>query len=167
MKRRKLSLEEMSASVNLKSLWNKKQSEFRDKHHALLPQLVAAEAIGFKSQGAFSHYVNGQIPLNMNALVEFSKYFEVSPGDIYPEMWEKIENEVVIDDDTNASEISFNYKALDFALQHYESIVSDKELSKTLVNRSFAVKVFKKCYEAGSIGGVENIETATLLKLVS
>lgn len=74
--RRDLTVDEKEAQVNLLRIWN----EFKKKYG--ITQESAAHEMGFKTQGAVSHYLNGKIPLNISAILSFSKLLKVSPFEI-------------------------------------------------------------------------------------
>lgn len=84
MRRRALSPEEKEASRRLKNIWEKKK---KDLH---LTQEEAAHRCGWNTQAAFYQYLNGIIPLNVEALVKISKVLQVDPSEIYPEHTQRI-----------------------------------------------------------------------------
>ncbi|AKQ56720.1 LexA repressor [Bordetella hinzii] len=47
-------------------------------------QEAIASALGFSSQSAVSQYLNGKIPLNVNALAKFATLFDCAPDTISP-----------------------------------------------------------------------------------
>ncbi|EOW6510229.1 helix-turn-helix domain-containing protein, partial [Escherichia coli] len=51
-----------------------------------LTQERAAEILGFSTQGAVSHYLNGQTPLNLEAVIKFAGLLQVPPESIRPDM---------------------------------------------------------------------------------
>lgn len=83
MSRRKLTKSELEDAGRLKSVYEAyKQDKLPEK---VTQELVAFEC-GFKTQSAFSQYVNGKIPLNLDVLLIFSRFFGVNPEKISPEL---------------------------------------------------------------------------------
>lgn len=82
MKRKSLSEEDVRAAHRLKEIWNSRKSELG------LTQDRAAEILGFTTQGAVSHYLNAQTPLNLEAVVKFAGLLKVAPERIRPELAE-------------------------------------------------------------------------------
>ncbi|HCD2799542.1 TPA: helix-turn-helix domain-containing protein [Escherichia coli] len=64
------------ASKNLKAAWNARKKELK------LTQELAAELLGFESQGTVSQYLNGKIPVNTDAALKFAALLKVKPEDI-------------------------------------------------------------------------------------
>lgn len=64
------------ASRNLKAAWDAKKKELK------LTQELAAELLGFESQGTVSQYLNGKIPVNTDAALKFAALLKVKPEDI-------------------------------------------------------------------------------------
>lgn len=80
MKRKSLSEEDVRAAHRLKEIWNSRKSELG------LTQDRAAEILGFSTQGAVSHYLNAQTPLNLEAVLKFAGLLKVAPERIRPEL---------------------------------------------------------------------------------
>lgn len=78
-KRRPLTEEEVRAANKLKQAW------LGSKKRLGLNQEEAAHKIGM-TQGGFSHYINAQVPLNINALLDICSLIEANPREIYPEI---------------------------------------------------------------------------------
>ena len=76
--RKPLSKEHWEAQQNLLRIWNEKKDSLD------LTQEKAAEQMGFETQAAVSHYLNGYTPLNLEAILSFAKLLQVSPLDINP-----------------------------------------------------------------------------------
>jgi SOS-response transcriptional repressor LexA len=85
MKRKPLSAKDKAAAARLKRIWSEKKDELD------LKQDRAAELLGFNTQGAVSHYINGYTPLNTDAVLKFAKLLRVSPTDIRPEIEQLLE----------------------------------------------------------------------------
>ena len=49
-------------------------------------QRSLATALGFKSQGSVSQYINGEIPLNVAALLKFCQRFGIPPESVSPHL---------------------------------------------------------------------------------
>ncbi|EOU7358705.1 helix-turn-helix domain-containing protein [Shigella sonnei] len=80
MKRKSLSDTDLNAARRLKEIWMAKKSLLG------LTQERAAEIMGFSTQGAVSHYLNGQTPLNLEAVLKFAGLLKVPPESIRPDM---------------------------------------------------------------------------------
>jgi len=78
MKRRQLTAEEKTVAGNLKKIFNTKKKELG------LSQLTAAHVMGWKSQGAVGQYLNGEVPLNTDAKIKFSRLLEIEINDFDP-----------------------------------------------------------------------------------
>ncbi|HEL8026009.1 TPA: helix-turn-helix domain-containing protein [Escherichia coli] len=80
MKRKSLSDTDLKAAQRLKEIWMDKKPQLG------LTQERAAEMLGFSTQGAVSHYINGQTPLNLEAVLKFAGLLKVPPESIRPDM---------------------------------------------------------------------------------
>ncbi|MEJ9962468.1 helix-turn-helix transcriptional regulator [Escherichia albertii] len=80
MKRKPLSEIDLQAAQRLKEIWATKKTQLG------LTQERAAEILGFSTQGAVSHYLNGQTPLNLEAVIKFAGLLQVPPESIRPDM---------------------------------------------------------------------------------
>ena len=69
-----------SNQQNLLRIWNEKKESLD------LTQEKAAEQMGFETQAAVSHYLNGYTPLNLAAILSFAKLLRVSPLAINPDI---------------------------------------------------------------------------------
>ncbi len=76
--RRQLTPEEQNDSDRLLCVWNQKKQVLG------LTQADVAKQFGIANQTAISQYLNGRIPLNLEAAVKFSKILQVRLGDISP-----------------------------------------------------------------------------------
>lgn len=84
MKRKPLSGEDMAAARALRRLWDDRKTDLK------LTQDKAAEQMGFATQGAVSHYLNGYTPLNTDAVLKFAALLQVPPSAIRPDIDELI-----------------------------------------------------------------------------
>ena len=82
-KRKPPTKEEIAAADRLRIIWERKKVELR------LTQEAALISLGLGTQGAVSHYLNKQTPINLGMLIKFSRLLKVSASDIYPEMAEE------------------------------------------------------------------------------
>lgn len=82
--KRKMSVEQMEDALRLKRLWHE---EFAGQ----ITQEEVAHRCGWKTQGAFSQYLHGKIPLNLSALLKISKALGVSPTRISPRLSTELE----------------------------------------------------------------------------
>lgn len=80
MERRQLTESDLAAAKRLRAIWDQKKGELG------LTQEKAAEAMGYSTQGAVGHYLNGRAPLNTDAIFKFANLLRVSPIDIRPEL---------------------------------------------------------------------------------
>ncbi|ADW76535.1 helix-turn-helix domain protein (plasmid) [Rahnella aceris] len=80
--KRKLTDEDLAAAKRLKAIWTSKRAALG------LTQEKAADLLGFNTQGAVSHYLNGVTPLNTDTVIKFSMLLMVKPEDIKPELAE-------------------------------------------------------------------------------
>lgn len=91
MARKPLSLERQQDAMRLKSAWESFKEDARIKGKKVTQEDVS-EACGWNTQGAFSAYLNGRTPLNLDALIKLSNYFGKSPSEISPELAAGIES---------------------------------------------------------------------------
>lgn len=80
MKRKSMSEQDLEAARRLKALWNSRKADLD------LTQDKAAELLGFGTQGAVSHYLNGKTPLNIEAVIKFAGLLQVAPEFIRPDL---------------------------------------------------------------------------------
>jgi transcriptional regulator with XRE-family HTH domain len=80
MKRRALTQAELAAARRLQEIWDQKRVELD------ITQEEFAHRCGWQTQGAFSQYLLGKIPLNLKALLKISAELKVFPDEIYPEL---------------------------------------------------------------------------------
>lgn len=80
MKRKPLSAADIEAARALRRLWDDKKTALK------LTQDKAAELLGFSTQGAVSHYLNGYTPLNTDAVLKFAALLQVQPSAIRPDI---------------------------------------------------------------------------------
>ncbi|MFZ2982005.1 MAG: helix-turn-helix transcriptional regulator [Sphingobium sp.] len=80
MKRKPLSDDDLAAAQALRKLWDERKKRLK------LTQEGAAERLGFTTQGAVSHYLNGYTPLNTDAVFKFAALLEVPPSSIRPDI---------------------------------------------------------------------------------
>ncbi|WP_051353544.1 LexA family transcriptional regulator [Acinetobacter nectaris] len=93
MTKRQISQERQADAERLKKVW----MEFKDKEKAnnrKVSQEDVADGCGWSTQGAFSAYLNGRTPLNLDALIKLSSYFNVSPSEISPDLAEELQSVV-------------------------------------------------------------------------
>lgn len=70
-------IQNASGSSKLRQVWDAKARALR------LTQESAAHSLGFKSQTAVSQYLNGNIPLNVNAAIGFARLLEVGIDEVW------------------------------------------------------------------------------------
>lgn len=76
MARRELTGAERQAAANLLRLWNEKKDALG------LTQEAAAFQLGFRTQGAVSHYLHARAALNTDAVLKFARLLGVRPAEI-------------------------------------------------------------------------------------
>ena len=76
--RRALTSEETGDKDRLKKIWDQKKDELH------LSQQNVAKEFGITNQTAISQYLNGRIPLNLEAAIKFSKVLKVRLSEISP-----------------------------------------------------------------------------------
>jgi transcriptional regulator with XRE-family HTH domain len=76
--RRPLTKDETGDKERLKKVWEQKKLELN------LSQQSVAKAFGITNQTAISQYLNGRIPLNLEAALKFSKVLQVRLSEISP-----------------------------------------------------------------------------------
>ena len=87
---RKLSEEQIADAQRLKSLWER---EFKGK----ISQEEVAHRCGWKTQGAFNQYLNGKIPIGLQALLKMSRALGVDPSRISPGLAAEISKNTATD----------------------------------------------------------------------
>lgn len=78
MGRRELTPQELDDSKRLRKVWDER------KRILNLTQDAAADLMGFRTQGAVSHYLNAKIPLNVAAKLKFAQVLQMRPSEIWP-----------------------------------------------------------------------------------
>lgn len=141
MKRKSLSEEDVKAAIRLKEIWNTRKSELG------LTQDRAAEILGFSTQGAVSHYLNAQTPLNLEAVLKFASLLEVPPEHIRPDLAEMfkivreltpekndVKNQLSKNDDEQQDSTSLTLSASTYRIKRLlsENEWSQAELAKRL-----------------------------------
>lgn len=84
MKRRALTEIEKADADRLMRVWEK------FKAATGTTQEQAAQEMGFESQGAISHYLNGRTPLNIDAAAKFARLTKTPVDEFSPYLAEKI-----------------------------------------------------------------------------
>ena len=85
MSRRPISTERQADAERLKNVWQKFKKTLKEKNQKVSQEDVA-EGCGWTTQGAFSAYLNARTPLNFDALIKLSTFFDVPPSEISPEL---------------------------------------------------------------------------------
>lgn len=86
--RKSLSPEQLEDARRLKGLYNEQVRNLN-----LGSQVEVAARLGYASQGTLSQYLNGKIPLNLEAVLKFSALLQVSPEQISPGLAKKLTGE--------------------------------------------------------------------------
>lgn len=85
MKNKALEQWQVDDAKRLKSAWLSAKSE-----NPNFTQEYAADEFGWRSQASVSQYINGRIPLNIEALTKFANLLGVSPASISPRLAERM-----------------------------------------------------------------------------
>lgn len=80
-----MNADELEDARRLKELFLRAKSQRPE-----LTQESLAHALGWKTQGAVSHYLDGRTPLNLEALLKFAHYFHAPPAMISPRLAAKL-----------------------------------------------------------------------------
>lgn len=97
--RRQLTADEQRDSDRLLCVWNQRKQVLN------LTQADVAKQFGISNQTAISQYLNGRIPLNLEAAIKFAKILQVKLGDISPRHAEWVGNPNADSLDRKASDI--------------------------------------------------------------
>lgn len=85
MTRREISTERQADAERLKNVWMNFKAKEKENNRKVSQEDVA-DACGWSTQGAFSAYLNARTPLNLDALIKLSTFFDVPPSEISPEL---------------------------------------------------------------------------------
>jgi transcriptional regulator with XRE-family HTH domain len=86
-KRRDLTPEELLWAKNLNTLWQQRPAQPNGKK---ISQAKAAELAGWAGQSTVSQYINGEIPINTNAILKFCALIPCEPKDIDPNFGDNV-----------------------------------------------------------------------------
>lgn len=92
---------EVRAAQRLKNIFKQAKDRYKSEGKKLTQEMIAGE-FGWSGQTAVSQYMNANIPLNLDALSKFARFFKVSPSEISPELAELLPNATVGFDKVNA-----------------------------------------------------------------
>jgi transcriptional regulator with XRE-family HTH domain len=106
MAKRKLTPQELDAAKRLENLWNQR------KHELGLTQEKVAHLCGWGTQGAFSQYLRGRIPLNLDAVLKIAKVIQVEPESIMPEIADLLSSNTGSLDDDPAFQLASAIRSL-------------------------------------------------------
>ncbi|EAZ97006.1 LexA family protein [Marinobacter sp. ELB17] len=88
-KRRPLTDDQLGDSLRLQAIYTVKKAEM-EASGGSLTQAQIAHDFGWQTQAAASQYLNLKIPLSMEVVVRFARYFDVHVADISPRFAELI-----------------------------------------------------------------------------
>lgn len=83
---RELSAEQKADAQRLRNLWDTKFS-------GKISQEEVAHLCGWKTQGAFSQYLNGRTPIGLHALLKISRALGIEPSEVSPRLAAEIPGE--------------------------------------------------------------------------
>lgn len=81
-----LTAEQLEDARRLKAAFERVKAERRVQHDTRVTQESLAAACGWNTQSAAWQYLNGHIPLNLDALTKISAYLGVHPAEISPRL---------------------------------------------------------------------------------
>lgn len=82
-----LTEDQLADARRLKAAYERAKAE-----NSSITQEYLAEQCGWKTQATVSQYINGKIPLNVDALVKFAKALDVRPSEISTSLAERIDD---------------------------------------------------------------------------
>jgi transcriptional regulator with XRE-family HTH domain len=143
--RRELTAEEKKTAQRITRLWEAKQTEYKDKFGRKLPQSEAAHEMGI-TQGAFSQYINGTIPTNINIVVAFSNYLNADPIEIAPHLFTTIPSKTSKGGSPVELRGELVSEAVNFALLGVDEYT--EKYPRGMERPEIRVKAFKTLYKA-------------------
>lgn len=119
---------QLADASRLKSLYE----QWKDKRRAMresASQETVAALLGFSSQSSVSQYVNGKIPLNINALVKFAGLLGCAPEDISMDLAKEIQRIADAAPDDESQQDFVQVRRLDVRLSagHGQVVMSEDE----------------------------------------
>lgn len=100
-----LTPEQKADAARLMALFRKKAEEEREKQGKRLSQATLAEELGYTTQSAVSQYLNGKVPLNVDASIRFAIRFGCSVSDFSPSIQREIDR--IANFATNRKDVKF------------------------------------------------------------
>ncbi|MBF7683885.1 LexA family transcriptional regulator [Acinetobacter sp. B5B] len=100
MNKRTISIERLNDAMRLKKIWEEFKAQEKEKGRKISQEDVS-EGCGWHTQAAFSAYLNGRTPINFEALIKLSKFFQVSPAKISPELAQEMGSVSISEDELN------------------------------------------------------------------
>ena len=97
-KRRALTDEEKAEAGRLKAIYERRKSEARSRGESLTQEAVGSKCGWESPQSAVNQYLNGRVPLNLEALLRFSEALQFRPNEVSPRLvsgFESLSNEPV------------------------------------------------------------------------
>ncbi|AZY50107.1 hypothetical protein C0J09_13970 [Bordetella avium] len=129
---------QLADASRLKSLYEDWKDKRRARGESASQETVAA-LLGFSSQSSVSQYVNGKIPLNINALVKFSELFGCAPEDISMDLAKDIQRIAEAAPEDNSQQEFVQVRRLDVQLSagHGQIVVSEDEKGRLSFRADF------------------------------
>ena len=84
IQKRTINESDSEAAKTLSMLWK----DYKDNHSDVCQKTFAAEKFGW-SQGLFSQYLTGKVPISLKNALKFAEVFDCDPGDIRTEFRSK------------------------------------------------------------------------------
>jgi len=121
MSKKKLKRWQLEDAERLKQVWGKyKVSEG-------ISQEELVDRLGWLNQSAFSQFINGSIPLNMERAIDFSRFFGVALVEISPHYSDKLAG---VAEDSGEYLIGYSYGILnDISGDHEAGKLTDDDLA--------------------------------------
>lgn len=129
---------QLADASRLKALYEEWKADRRARGESASQEVVAG-LLGFSTQSSVSQYLNGRIPLNVNALVKFAALLQRQPEEISPDLAREIQRIAeAVPEDTEANEF-VPIRRLDVRVSagHGQLVTSEDELSRLSFRSDF------------------------------
>lgn len=129
---------QLADASRLKALYEEWKARRRAARESASQETVAA-LLGFNSQSSVSQYVNGKIPLNINALVKFAALFGCAPEDISMDLAKEIQRIAEAAPEDDGAQEFVPVRRLDVRLSagHGELVMSEDEKGRLSFRADF------------------------------
>ena len=90
-KRRELSSEEKAEAARLKAIYIQRKAEARSRGESLTQEIVGHRCGWESAQSAANQYLNGKVPLNLDAIINLSTVLDFKVSDVSPRLAAELE----------------------------------------------------------------------------